>query len=1108
MLKRLRGFVKMFLPCAVQWAFMRRRYGMEMRFRGSGKAGLAGLALRFFMQLMPYGLVKRYEVRIQHGQSARRAGLKGGASSPGRLSITPYEWKLLVASRLFDEKWYEEQYGKEIPEDFPPSLHYLLWGWKRGFNPSPEFNAAEYVRMNPGTENVNPLLDFIRRGAGGARQFPGPVRPYPQERLIDQIVESGLFDASDYGRAAHLTEGASERETVRHYLDVGWKDGMSPSSGFCNEEYLALNKDVAGMEVCPLEHWLCQGQYEGRRYRLGVVERLFGLSMHPPGRLCRFASVSLRRWRYFSYYGETQRGLEQMAEDMGFFDREWYCRQYPDVVSAGVDPRAHYFSEGWREGRNPSERFNTTFYLARYHKVLFSGENPLLHYVKKGLWEGWDNCAAGPFREGVPTARDRRICAKKTKTPFFSVVVASYNYEKLVIEALESVMSQTYRNFEIVVVDDGSSDRSRENIREFIERHAGGDVKIELFTHPGGENRGLAATVRLGVEKSRGEYVAFCEADDLWTPDHLAEVVRLVNSYANPGVIVNDVEIFGDAVRCFKFEKIKMVRYKLMRRTVNRIPRSAFRETNYILSFSACAVRRDLLLKCDYNPVSHKAALDWWLWRQLCFDEPVYFINRILTRWRMHDSYMARTQQDADAQKRKPAMVRAFVAGLDSVIRRRHPFSPSVWFTPELEFTHVERYRIPFARRCRMLWERWNGRRRYGEWIKAHSRVRILVCLHLYYEQSWKVISEYLKNLSPYGYDLTVTYVEGLVGESVLRRIRAFHPKVRLLPCENLGYDVWPFAKALEGVDLDGYDVVFKLHSKGIQRPRLYMYGQLFKLSDWFFNLFDGVLGGYAVHEAVHALASGRKHDIAAAGNLIVKDPKYKVAFVREWCGKRGLKFHEGYRFVAGTCFAARAEMMKPLQRLNLSASDFEGAVPGTFSLAHFLERYMCFVEEGRMFPIEVRHPAYESERAHEAAVCSVRLLDDPRFKLDYEFFYKVLEPMRIWRYDVVRIRLGDIKRYWYDGRVYPLSECAPYKYLNGDGAAYDEYCRANEAQTGFAMTRGRFESLRADMAEYDPLMMPVVQGSCNILLDGQHRSCILLKKYGPDHEISVLRIR
>lgn len=807
-------------------------------------------------------------------------------------------------------------------------------------------------------------------------------------------------------------------------------------------------------------------------------------------------------------YGDGRMGLEALAEKLGFFDRKWYLENNPDVAELGIDPRNHWFRRGWKEGRNPSERFDTLGYMARYADVRVAAINPLLHYIKNGCREGRDTCAAGPFDTGLdkPTRHDRAVCAKKDKNPFFSVIVASYNYERYVLEALESLWAQTYRNFEIIVVDDGSEDNSRKNICEFISKHGGGDIKISLLTHPDCANRGLAETVRLGITAAKGDYVAFCESDDLWMPDHLAEVVAMINTYADPKVIVNDVDIFGDPVRSFNYRRYRAIRYKSLRRTINRISPSLMREINLILTFSACAVKKESLLKCDFNPVARPASFDWWLWRQICFNEPIYFINKPLTRWRMHESYMSKTQQDEQAQKKTQKMIDDFTRSLDALIRRQHPLSPRAWFMAPLFGKKTPKYRLPIKRRLRMLTERVGGRFRYRQWIRKYAETRILVCLHLYYEKSWDVIREYLKNLDTYNYDLTVTCVEGMISEATLGKIKSFSPNVRILFCENVGYDVGPFVEALKGVDLKSYDIVFKLQSKGIQRPFLYMYGQVFKFSDWFFNLFDGVLGGYAVHEAIHALMS-RKYNLAAAENLIVHDPKHKAAFVSEWCGKLNVKYREDYSFVAGTCFAARAVVFKGLQDLNLSSADFAGARPGEFSLAHFLERWMCFSYGGKAKGIPVRHPQYKAEADKCNKTSSCRLLDDDRFRLDYEFFYRVLEPRRITKYEIAIIPLGAITRYWYDGKLYPLSECAPYKLLCGDTAAYDEYCRKNKAISGFDMTIDRFAALQEKMDKFDEKSMPVVVGKRNIIIDGQHRSCILLKRFGPHHHIKVLRI-
>ena len=103
------------------------------------------------------------------------------------------------------------------------------------------------------------------------------------------------------------------------------------------------------------------------------------------------------------------------------------------------------------------------------------------------------------------------------KQPLISVIVASYNYAKYIKETLDSLIRQTNKSFEVIVVDDGSKDQSLPIIEEYANRFK----NIKLYTHPGNQNRGLAETVILGIEKSNGEYIAFCESDDYWTNNHV-----------------------------------------------------------------------------------------------------------------------------------------------------------------------------------------------------------------------------------------------------------------------------------------------------------------------------------------------------------------------------------------------------------------------------------------------------------------------------------------------------------------------------------------------------------------------------------------------------------
>lgn len=114
----------------------------------------------------------------------------------------------------------------------------------------------------------------------------------------------------------------------------------------------------------------------------------------------------------------------------------------------------------------------------------------------------------------------------------FSVIVPLYNKAPYVSKALESVCAQTYRDFEIVVVNDGSTDGSEVLARQILNEKSNG-IPYKIINQP---NAGAAAARNNGVAVSCGEYVAFLDADDWWCPEFLEEVNQIVVDYPKAGM--------------------------------------------------------------------------------------------------------------------------------------------------------------------------------------------------------------------------------------------------------------------------------------------------------------------------------------------------------------------------------------------------------------------------------------------------------------------------------------------------------------------------------------------------------------------------------------------
>lgn len=415
---------------------------------------------------------------------------------------------------------------------------------------------------------------------------------------------------------------------------------------------------------------------------------------------------------------------------------------------------------------------------------------------------------------------------------------------------------------------------------------------------------------------------------------------------------------------------------------------------------------------------------------------------------------------------------------------------------------------------------RWLRKRKRIAAAKKHSQLisknassRILVILHLYYQQSWKEIKEYLLNLGDYSFDLIVTVTEGNTDPAVLGDVRAFPHTRQIIPCKNQGFDLGPFFRVLNEVDLDAYDIVFKLQSKSTKRSWIYIYRQLFFRRDWFVNLYEGILSAENAHLAVDALSGDGNIGLVAAENLIVPDPPHKKALIHGQAVSRGLPMPEDYRFVAGTCFAVRACCLKPIQDMHIQLQDFQNTLASRgLSFAHFIERYLCACVNNQGYTLHGL-PALRFQRTLVRPLerllwrfSSERLFEED-IDIDPEYFLWQLDNKLI-SYRYVTLPIGSLN-YCHDFKNYPFTKCPPYRYLKGDVDGYLRYCAYHEAAGLPQMRPERFDALRRSIQEngFNPRNIIIITDQ-NVIADGQHRACCLCDMLGEDAPVRVLKVR
>jgi GT2 family glycosyltransferase/SAM-dependent methyltransferase len=121
-----------------------------------------------------------------------------------------------------------------------------------------------------------------------------------------------------------------------------------------------------------------------------------------------------------------------------------------------------------------------------------------------------------------------------TDARLISVVMIFHNADRFIREAIESVLAQTWQEWELILVDDGSTDDSAAIARHFAQADPS---RVRCVTHPDGANHGMSASRNLGIAQARGEFLAFLDADDVWLPDMLEQQVSLLEARPDVGMV-------------------------------------------------------------------------------------------------------------------------------------------------------------------------------------------------------------------------------------------------------------------------------------------------------------------------------------------------------------------------------------------------------------------------------------------------------------------------------------------------------------------------------------------------------------------------------------------
>jgi glycosyltransferase involved in cell wall biosynthesis len=227
--------------------------------------------------------------------------------------------------------------------------------------------------------------------------------------------------------------------------------------------------------------------------------------------------------------------------------------------------------------------------------------------------------------------------------PQVSVFIASYNHARYIGQALDSVLAQTYRDFEIVVVDDGSTDGSHELLLDYQQRYPD---QVRYSWHAGRANKGVTATSNVGIARSQGEYLAWLGSDDVWYPHKLEKQMAHFAAQPAAGMVCSYATVVDENDRPFP---------GVMGKDVSR---DAFRQlvVGNVICPSTIVVTRACLN--DVGVFNEKLVYsDWELFIRIAAKYPVGFIAEPLASYRMHGRNMSVHGQAATKLERNLAVI-------------------------------------------------------------------------------------------------------------------------------------------------------------------------------------------------------------------------------------------------------------------------------------------------------------------------------------------------------------------------------------------------------------------------------------------------------------------
>ena len=242
----------------------------------------------------------------------------------------------------------------------------------------------------------------------------------------------------------------------------------------------------------------------------------------------------------------------------------------------------------------------------------------------------------------------------RKKLPLVTVVVPSYNHEEFIEETIESIINQTYKNIELIVIDDGSVDNSVDIIKNLSYKYK------FIFIHR--ENKGLAATLNEGIDLSNGKYFSICASDDKFSLNKISQQIKFMEESKNENIagVFGYVEMIPNIKKKYNKVILKKETYSFLKVSMHKFYLPA--PTNFYLKKALIKVNgfdEDTILE------------DWSIYLKLTYaGYNLVRLPYILTYYRKHDKNISNNISKMDYARKKLIKKYSFLSYYKIILKR------------------------------------------------------------------------------------------------------------------------------------------------------------------------------------------------------------------------------------------------------------------------------------------------------------------------------------------------------------------------------------------------------------------------------------------------------